>query len=201
MFKKVVVASENKGKIREFSQLLKLWQIQLFSQSEFNVPKVEESGCSFIENALLKARNCAYHTQLPIIADDSGLCIPSLSGRPGIFSARYSGDHTNNQQNIIKVLDEMSGINFSDRKAYFYCTIVFLMDSTDSEPIIVNGRLNGYIHNKISGKEGFGYDGIFYLPHYKSTLAELKIETKNIISHRARAVLNLQQMLLCKYQK
>ena len=201
MLKKVVVASENKGKIKEFDQLLKLWQIQLLSQSAFNVPEVEENGYSFIENALLKAKNCAYYTQLPVIADDSGLCIPSLSGRPGILSARYSGNHGNDQQNIIKVLDEMSGMNFSDRKAYFYCTIVFLINSTDSEPIIANGRLNGYIHNKISGKGGFGYDGIFYLPHYKSTLAALNTQTKNIISHRARAVLNLQQMLLHRYHK
>ena len=201
MFKKITVASGNTGKIREFSQLLKLWQIELIPQSEFSVPKVKENGCSFVENALLKARNCASHTLLPVIADDSGLCITYLSGRPGIRSARYSGDYVNNQENITKVLDEMSGVNFADRKAYLYCTIVFLMNATDSEPIIANGRLNGYIHDKISGEEGFGYDAIFYLPYYKSTLAELKIETKNIISHRARGVLNLQQILLRKYQK
>ena len=201
MLKKIVIASGNMGKIKEFNQLLKLWQIQLISQSDLNVPKVKENGCSFIENALLKARNCANYTSLPVIADDSGLCIPFLSGRPGIRSARYSSNHVNNQQNIIKVLDKMNGVSFSDRKAYFFCAIVFLMNLYDAEPIIVTGKLNGFINDEASGKEGFGYDSIFYLPNYNSTLAELKIETKNMMSHRAMAVLSLQQMLLRKYQK
>jgi XTP/dITP diphosphohydrolase len=200
MFKEITVATSNPGKLEEFNRLLESWHIKIIPQSDFNVPGVKEIGLSFIENALIKARHCAKYTTLPLISDDSGLCIPYLSGRPGIYSARYNGDHSNNQGNINKVLSEMNGVDFPRRKAYFYCVLVFLMNARDAEPIIATGRLNGYIHDQISGKGGFGYDPIFYLPNYQSSLAELKKKTKNVISHRARAFLTLQQMILRKYQ-
>ena len=201
MIKKVVIASGNPGKIEEFNQLLKLWQVKLIPQAKFSVPEVEENGYSFIENALLKARSCAKNTSFPVIADDSGLCIPFLSGRPGIRSARYSGNHVHNQQNIIKVLYEMNAAELSDRKAYLYCAIVFLMNTYDAEPIVVTGKLNGFISNRVSGKQGFGYDSVFYVPSYKANLAELSTETKNMISHRAKAVLSLQKMILRRYEE
>lgn len=196
--KKIVIASGNPEKIKEFNYLLKSLNTQVIPQQNFNVPEVKENQLSFVENALLKARHCAQYTSYPVLADDSGLCIPSLLDNPGIYSARYSGNHGNDHANTMKVLDNTRGLNLKDKKAYFYCAIAFLINSKDSEPIIVTGKLDGYINNRVSGKKGFGYDSIFYVPECNSTLGELSFFNKNMISHRARAVSHFKESLLNK---
>ena len=198
--KKIVLASNNQGKINEFSMLLKYWNIKVIPQKTFNVPEIEETGLSFVENALLKARHCTKYTKLPVLADDSGLCVDWLSDKPGIYSARYSGNNTSNIENIQKVLRQLNNIPFHDRKAYLQCVLVFLKDTEDQTPIIASGRLHGHIAEQQSGGNGFGYDSIFFLKKQGTTLAQLDNSVKNVISHRARAVLSCQQQILRQYR-
>jgi len=198
--KQIVLASDNLGKINEFSILFRPWNIEVIPQSKFDVPEIEETGLSFVENALLKARHCAQYTKLPILADDSGLCVDWLFDKPGIYSARYSGKHASNTDNIKKVLAQLDRIPFHDRKAYLQCVLVFLQDAKDQNPIIASGRLHGHIAEQQSGDNGFGYDAIFDLIQYGHTLAQLDDTVKNMISHRARAVLSFQQQILRQYR-
>ena len=186
--KKIIFASSNKGKIKEVSEILSEFNIQVIPQSEFNIPDADETGLTFIENAILKARQCCKYTGLPAIADDSGLEIEFLNGEPGIYSARYAGEHSNSKKNIDKVLLKMNGIE--NRKAKFQCAIALLTHEKDPTPKIFTGSLNGNIIDELKGDNGFGYDPIFTVDSNK-TLAETSKEEKNKISHRAKALQKL----------
>lgn len=191
--KEIVLASSNKGKIREFTNIFKQKNIKILPQTDFNVPDADEIGLSFIENAILKARNCAKHTGLPAIADDSGLEVFSLNGEPGIYSARYSGEHGNDKANIQKLLAKLTGND--NRNARFVCALAYVKHEFDPAPILVYGFLEGKIAHKISGSNGFGYDPIFILPQLQKTLAEISETDKNKISHRAIALDKIMQLL------
>lgn len=187
--KEVVLASSNKGKIQEFAEIFAKKNIKIIPQTEYNVPDAEETGLSFIENAILKARNCSEHTGLPAIADDSGLEVFSLKGEPGIYSARYSGEHGNDKANIAKLLDKLKEV--SCKKARFVCALAYVRHPLDPTPVTALGFLNGEISNTPKGDYGFGYDPVFFIPKLEKTLAETLPEYKNKISHRAIALKNI----------
>ena len=184
--KKIILASSNKGKIKEFKEMFSKIGIKIIPQTEFNIPDANETGLTFIENAILKARNCCVYTGLPAIADDSGLEVLSLNGKPGIYSARYAGMHGNDKANINKLL---LNLKYSDqRQARFICALAFLKHKDDPMPILATGELSGEITTKEYGINGFGYDPIFFVPHLNKTLAQISNDTKNKISHRANAL-------------
>ncbi|MCH9770773.1 MAG: RdgB/HAM1 family non-canonical purine NTP pyrophosphatase [Gammaproteobacteria bacterium] len=189
---KVILASGNRGKIAELKSLLTTVNLDLHSQAEFNITSVEETGLTFIENALIKARHAAKKTHLPALADDSGLCVDALNAAPGIYSARYAGENANDQDRIEKLLHEMNQTDISERSASFYCALVFLQSADDPAPLIGYGRWPGRILTAPQGNQGFGYDPIFYVPEHNCSAAELEPHIKNKISHRGRAM----QMLL-----
>lgn len=184
--KNFVIASNNQGKIKEFNQIFAKLGIKIISQSELNVPEVDEPFTTFVENSLHKARHCAKHTGLPALADDSGLCVTSLNGAPGIYSARYAGEPKSDQANMDKLLATLA--NEQQRSAYFYCSLVFVRNENDPQPLIAEGIFNGEIAMQQSGNNGHGYDPIFYVPNYNATVAELNEELKNKISHRGLAI-------------
>ncbi len=192
--KEIVLATGNSGKVKELSALLA--PIRCIPQNELNIPCAEETGLSFIENALLKARHASALADKPALADDSGLVVDALRGVPGIHSARYAGNHATDQQNITKLLDAMKDTSASERYAYFYCAIVMVEHANDPTPLVATGKLQGYIASQASGTKGFGYDPIFYVPTYQCTLAELSSEIKNDISHRGKALKALLEQLL-----
>jgi XTP/dITP diphosphohydrolase len=195
---KIVLATGNPGKVAEFAGLFTDYSIDVLPQSEFAVPDVPETGTTFVENAIIKARHAAKLTGLPTIADDSGLVVDSLNGEPGIYSARYSGEHGNNKANCDKLLENLAGIEA--RQARFLCVLVFMKHADDPTPIICEGQWHGEITKKASGTGGFGYDPIFYVPEHKCTAAELDKVIKNKISHRGKALTMLmQQMHNMKY--
>ena len=184
--KKIVLASNNQGKIAEFQAILTTYQ--LIPQSHQDIPDVEETGLTFIENALIKARNACQHSGLPCIADDSGLIVDALNGRPGIYSARYAEKDDNHTTNMDKVLSEMRGIPAPQRTARFICTIVFMRAYDDPLPLICQGCWEGSILEKPQGAYGFGYDPIFWVSEYACSAAELVPQLKNTLSHRAKAL-------------
>lgn len=188
MSKKIVLASNNHNKIKEFQEILNSKDIELISQSTLNIPEAEETGLTFVENALIKARNASYLSKLPAIADDSGIEVDALSGRPGIYSARYAGTNCDDQKNNQLLLDELSGIPLEQRTARYHCTIVYLQNYDHPVPRIYNSSWEGLIGLKEEGKNGFGYDPLFYLPELKCTSAELSESEKNSISHRGKAL-------------
>ena len=187
--KKIILASGNKGKIKEFKELFSKISIEIIPQTEFDIPDADETGLTFIENAILKARNCTAHTGLPAIADDSGLEVMSLNSEPGIYSARYAGQHGDDKANINKLLSNLA--NSNQRQARFICALAFLKHENDPAPILATGELNGEITIKEHGEDGFGYDPIFFVPHLNKTLAQISSDTKNQISHRAIALSKL----------
>lgn len=189
----VVLASGNAGKLRELSRILEPLHMHLRSQGEFDVPEVAETGLSFVENALIKARAAAEHTGLPAIADDSGLEVDALRGAPGIHSARYSGggDAANNR----KLLAALEGLPRAQRGARFQCVLVYLRHAGDPVPLICQGSWDGFVLDAPRGEEGFGYDPLFYVPQYDCSAAELPREVKNRISHRALACAKLAEAL------
>lgn len=198
MFSKLVIATGNKGKLREIQHLLAPLAIEIIPQSDFNVPECEEPYCSFIENALAKARHASKHTGLPALADDSGLCVDALNGAPGVRSARYasepdtsgtSQDERNNQKLLHVLGDE------KNRHAHFYCVIVLVRYEHDPEPIIAEGVWTGEILHEYRGTEGFGYDPLFLDAKTEKTIAELPLEIKSRISHRGHAMTKLLQKL------
>lgn len=192
---RVVLATNNAGKIREFKSLLHKVNIELLSQAELGINDIEETGLTFIENALLKARHASKMADLPAIADDSGLVVKALNGAPGIYSARYAGFNSTSNENIQKLLSELKDVPDISRNACFHCALVFMTHSLDPIPIVCEGNWEGKILHTIKGEEGFGYDPVFYLPTEKKTAAELPIEVKNKISHRGKAVQLLLQRL------
>lgn len=188
MNKKIVLASNNLNKIKEFKEILNNKNIELISQSELNIPEAEETGLTFVENALIKARNAAYLSKMPAIADDSGIEVDALSGRPGIYSARYAGPDCDDQKNNQLLLEELSNVPLEKRTARYHCTIVYLPHYDHPVPKIYNSSWEGLISLNEVGKNGFGYDPLFYLPRFKCTSAELSEVEKNKISHRGKAL-------------
>ncbi|WP_020413669.1 RdgB/HAM1 family non-canonical purine NTP pyrophosphatase [Microbulbifer variabilis] len=188
MLKKIVLASGNAGKLREFSQLFSTWDIQVLPQSEFGVEDAEETGLSFIENALIKARHASRISGLPALADDSGLAVDALGGAPGIYSARYSGEGANDERNNSKLLDALRGIEASARSASFHCALAFVRSYDDPVPLVCSAQWRGRILETPMGDQGFGYDPLFYVASEGMTSAQLPREVKNRLSHRARAV-------------
>ena len=185
--RKLVVATRNAGKIRELELLLRGVVEQVLPIGSFpDVPEVDEDGATFIDNAIKKARVAAQATGLPALADDSGLVVDALGGRPGVFSARFAGADADDSANNLKLLTDMAGILPSGRTAAFHCVLAFCLPNGTCETF--EGRLPGIILEEPQGKEGFGYDPLFMVPEYGQTLAQLSIEIKNKISHRGRAL-------------
>ena len=189
----IVLASNNAGKLKEFQILFS--GLNVVPQSEFSVVDIEETGTTFTENALLKARHAARATGLPAIADDSGLIIPALNGEPGLYSARYAGIHGDAKRNIDKVLSKLTNVPTNQRQAHFHCCLAFVRNADDPNPIISAADWHGEIVNELAGEHGFGYDPIFFVPNYNCTAAQLPNEIKNTISHRAQALQHLNQEL------
>lgn len=190
--KTVVLASGNSGKLRELTGLLAPLQFDLRLQSEFEVEEAQETGTTFVENALIKARHASTLTGHAAIADDSGLVVPSLDGLPGVRSARFAGDHASDSDNNALLLERIQGLS---RDAYFVCVLVFMDHALDPTPLIAMGRWFGEIIDEPRGEHGFGYDPLFYVRELDCTSAELEIEKKNEISHRARAAHQLFSLL------
>lgn len=191
MSQRIILASNNAGKLREFNRILADRQVEVISQAEFDIPEVEESGLSFVENAILKARNAARHSGLPAIADDSGIEVDALNGAPGIYSARYAGVGASDQQNLQKLLQDMEAVPDAERSARFRCLLVYLRHAEDPTPQIFQGTWEGTILHQARGKNGFGYDPIFLVPDHQCSSAELEPDLKNRISHRGQAMQKL----------
>jgi XTP/dITP diphosphohydrolase len=189
--KEIVLASSNPGKVREINQLLAALDLQVRPQSEFGVVDAEETGLSFVENAILKARNAAQHTGLPAIADDSGIEVDALHGAPGIYSARFAGEGATDQANLDKLLAELDGLPEAQRSARFQCLMVFMEHANDPTPLICQGTWEGRILPAARGDNGFGYDPVFYVPTHDCSSAELPAEVKNSLSHRGQALRKL----------
>jgi XTP/dITP diphosphohydrolase len=192
---KLVIATSNKGKLAEILPILEAAGIEGIPQSHYGFPDAEETGHTFVENALLKARNACRQTGLPALADDSGLIIDALGGAPGLISAHYAGVHGDAKGNIGKVLAEMAALSNPVRTARFYCCIVLLAHAEDPQPVIAEGVWHGEILDAPLGENGFGYDPIFWDPQLKQSAAQVPAELKNRISHRARALAALQARL------
>jgi XTP/dITP diphosphohydrolase len=192
---KLVIATSNKGKLAEMLPILETAGIEGIPQSHYGFPDAEETGHTFVENALLKARNACRQTGLPALADDSGLIIDALGGAPGLISAHYAGVHGDAKGNIGKVLAEMAALSNPVRTARFYCCIVLLAHAEDPQPVIAEGVWHGEILDAPLGENGFGYDPIFWDPQLKQSAAQVPAELKNRISHRARALAALQARL------
>lgn len=193
--KKVVLASGNKGKVREINQILAGLDFEVVPQTEFAVPEIEETGLTFVENAILKARNAAQHTGLPAIADDSGLEVDALKGAPGIYSARYAGTDATDEQNLTKLLNTLEEVPEAARTARFQCLMVFMEHELDPTPLICQGTWEGRITETPEGENGFGYDPVFFVPTHGCTAAQLSAEEKNRLSHRGQALQRLVQAL------
>jgi len=189
--KDIVLASSNPGKVREINQLLAGLGMQVQPQSEFGVVDAEETGLTFVENAILKARNAARHTGLPAIADDSGLEVDALAGAPGIYSARFAGEGASDQANLEKLLVELKAVPKEQRTARFQCVMVYMRHASDPTPLICQGTWEGHILFAARGDNGFGYDPIFHVPTHDCSSAELPAETKNSLSHRGQALRQL----------
>lgn len=192
---KIVLASGNQGKLRELQAVLGNEAVELLPQSQFAVSSVAETGLSFVENALIKARHASRETGLPAIADDSGIEVDALNGEPGIYSARYAGSEGEDAdaQNNAKLLSELSNVPEAERTARFQCVIVFMRHASDPMPLICQGSWEGRILFTEQGKNGFGYDPLFYVPTHDCSSAELDPATKNSLSHRGQALASLME--------
>lgn len=196
---KVILASQNLGKLKEMQALLHELPIELVSQKEFTAPPIEETGMTFVENALIKARTVSQYTHLPAIADDSGLVVPALNGAPGIYSARYAGMDATDEENIEFLLNTAKQLTGKARKAMFICVIAYLRYPDDPIPIIAQATWVGELLHERTGTNGFGYDPIFYVPELKLSSAELRPEQKNAISHRGQALTEFKKQFLRAY--
>lgn len=191
----LVLASNNAGKVREINALLESASIRVIPQSHFDTPEVEESGHSFVENALLKARQAAVYSRHPAMADDSGLEVDALAGAPGIHSARYAGPGASDRDNLDKLLAALAGVPWAQRRARFQCLMVYLRHAEDPTPVICQGTWEGFILEAPRGDNGFGYDPLFYVPEEGKSAAELEASVKNRLSHRGQALAQLLRRL------
>ena len=192
----IVLASNNPGKTDEINRMLANTEIRVVSQSEFNIGEAIEDGLTFVENALIKARYATTKTGLSAIADDSGLEVDAINGRPGVRSSRYSDPGANDEKNISKLLGELQNEEFETRTCRFRCVMVYLRHTEDASPVIAEGTLHGYVHHRAQGVHGFGYDPVVWLPDKQCTLAELDVVAKNKISHRGMALRRLVEQLV-----
>lgn len=186
--KRVVLASNNAGKVREINQLLSDKKIQVIPQREFDIQEIEETGLSFVENAILKARHAAKQSGLAAIADDSGLEVDALMGAPGIYSARFAGPGCNDRDNNNKLIESLRDVPDMERSARFQCLMVYMRHADDPTPIICQGTWEGRIMREPQGDNGFGYDPLFFVPEQNCTSAQLSPEIKNRLSHRGQAL-------------
>ncbi len=191
----IVLASNNPGKTKEINDLLADSAFKLLPQADFAVVEVAETGLTFVENALLKARNAAQYATLPVIADDSGIEVPVLKGRPGIYSARYAGAGASDEANVEKLINAIKPLTKADRKARFVCVMVYLRHAEDPTPIIAHGIWHGVVVTKPRGENGFGYDPVFYVPTHDCVAAELPPAIKNQLSHRGQALKQLVEQI------
>jgi len=189
--RRFVLASNNPGKLREFQELVADMELRLLPQSDFGVPAVAETGRTFVENAIIKARVAADISGLSAIADDSGIEVDILGGAPGIYSARYAGENASDEDNLQRLLDDLSAIGADRPAARYQCVIVFMKHARDPAPVITRGTWEGYIVPEPRGQNGFGYDPVFFVPSHQCTAAELQPAEKNRISHRGIAMQEL----------
>ncbi|MBP6799075.1 MAG: RdgB/HAM1 family non-canonical purine NTP pyrophosphatase [Luteimonas sp.] len=193
--KPLVLASGNAGKLEEFRALLAADGFDVRAQAEFGVADAEETGLSFVENAILKARHACRATGLPALADDSGICVDALDGAPGLYSARYAGVHGDADANIDRLLRELAGVPDDRRGAHFVCVLALLRHAEDPRPIVIEGRWDGAILRARRGGGGHGYDPVFLDPAHGQTAAEMPLELKNRLSHRGQAMALLRERL------
>ena len=191
----VILASNNAGKLREFGQLLSTLDMQVVPQGKFGIPEAEETGLTFVENAILKARNAAQHSGKAALADDSGLEVDALQGAPGIYSARFAGTDATDADNVDKLLADLGDLPAAQRSARFQCVLVYMRHALDPTPVIAQGTWEGRILTTPRGENGFGYDPIFHVPGEDCSAAELPADIKNRLSHRGQALQNLLQRL------
>ena len=195
MSSKIVLATGNADKVTEFTTLFSTCDLTVVPQSEFNVSSVAETGTTFVENAIIKARHAAIETGLPAIADDSGLEVDALLGAPGVYAARYAGEHATYADNRAKLLDALGDTPFEQRRARYWCVLAFMRHANDPTPILCMEKWEGYITEKPSMEGGFGYNSIFYIPTHQCTVAELSDAVRDRISHRGRALQQLLQQI------
>jgi XTP/dITP diphosphohydrolase len=196
MTQRLILASNNAGKLKEFAQLLGPIGFELHPQGEFDVPEAEEPFGTFVENALQKARHAARLTGLPALADDSGVCVNALGGAPGVYSARYAGEPKSDARNNEKLVADLAA--HADKSAYYYCVLVYVRHADDPQPVIADGIWRGQIVDTPRGANGFGYDPYFLIPALGKTTAELETAEKNAISHRGQAIRALVEKLTQK---
>ncbi len=192
---KIVLASSNPGKLKEFQQIFKARGWHVVPQSQFRIDDAEETGLSFVENAIIKARHAAKMSGLPALADDSGLEVDALRGRPGIYSSRFSGEGATDQTNNEKLLKMLSNVPEAERTARFQCALVLMRHADDPTPLIFQGSWEGLILSEAQGEHGFGYDPLFWATEQQCSSANLAPEVKNQVSHRARAVARMMKSL------
>lgn len=191
--KEILLATSNAGKIEELNAIL--LPIHCISQNTLNIVSAEETGLSFIENAILKARHASRLANMPALADDSGLVVRALKGEPGIYSARFAGNNATDDDNIDLLLEKLAKVEDEQREAYFYCALALVQHAEDPAPLIATGKLLGSISRERQGAHGFGYDPVFYIPEHHCTAAQLTPELKNTISHRALALNQLRTLM------
>ena len=193
MTQRLILASNNPGKLKEFSEILGPIGFTLHPQEEFNVPEADEPFATFVENALQKARHASRLTGLPALADDSGVCVNAFGGKPGVWSARFAGEPKSDARNNAKVIADLE--RHADKSAYYYCVLVYVRHADDPQPVIADGRWNGEITPVARGTNGFGYDPHFYIPSLGKCVAELSSVEKNALSHRGQALRALVEKL------
>ncbi len=193
--RRLVVATGNRGKLAEIRDVLAQSGIELVAQTDLGIADADETGATFVENALIKARHASRASGLPALGDDSGICVDALGGAPGLISARYAGAHGDGAANIAKLLGALQGIEDTQRSAHFHCTIVLLTNADDPAPLIAEGRWNGRILHAPRGDNGFGYDPVFFDPALGKGAAELESAVKNRVSHRGQALARLRELI------
>jgi XTP/dITP diphosphohydrolase len=191
----IVLATGNQGKVKELARQLQPFPVEIVAQAAYDVPEIAETGTTFVENAIIKARHASAITGLPAVADDSGIEVDALLGAPGVFSARYAGPDASDSDNVNKLLNALKDIPEQQRTARFHCVLVFLRHKDDPVPIICQGTWEGLITLSVEGENGFGYDPIFWVPQHNCTSAQLKPEQKQHLSHRGQAMKKMIPMM------
>lgn len=197
---RIVLASSNAGKLREFSAMLADSNVEIITQASLGITDAEETGLTFVENALLKARHAARASGLPALADDSGLCVDYLNGAPGLYSARYSGSHGDAAASNAKLLHELDGLPHEQRGAFFICALVLLQHADDPAPVITEARWHGHILTEGRGSGGFGYNPVFLPEGHQLSVAEMDDALKNRLSHRGQALAQLRARLAGRHR-